>query len=413
VDLALSYAFVTAGYPLVSTVPIAFGLESRVVTVPYRALVLGLSLWSIWRSLERRELYRGALWLPLGMFWVLYLARMLSDTLLFPVPLGAPGGEYFLYGIGTTFIPMIALFARPTEATLRLALRLTVWMAAVSLVAVLYLGATTLLSGEVSGALLAGRFELFTLNSISLGHLGVSLTTLALVRLGTGEIRTLLGKLGLVGAALLGLVCAGVAASKGPLLALLVNLVCLLYLDYRQGHRVRALGAAFLAPLVGLPVVLYLDQLGFGSLSRFSEAMGDPSVESVSVRVDLLNRGWAQFLAHPILGSSLEERVMLAYPHNLVVESFMAVGIVGGLTYLTFHLVGLGRALRLVASRPSAAWVGILCFQYSVSALFSGSIYLAGTMWAMLAASIALTSGSEALHRRASTAPPLSQAIPT
>jgi hypothetical protein len=387
-DLAILYAVTVAGYALISTIPIAFELESRVVTVPYRAAVLALSVWSILRSFAKNELYQGALWIPLGIFWTLYLGRMLADTFVFPVELGQPAAEYFLYGIGTTFIPMVAMFARPSEATLRAALRLTVLTSFVALAAVLYLGAKAVLSGELMAI---GRFELRTLNPISLGHVGVSLTTLALFTLLLPERRSWLSVLTLVAASGIGLECTLITASKGPLLALLLNVACLLVLDWRRGHQKRALVGAVIAPLLGSQLAIYFeDRLGFGVISRFQEALDDPTVASVSERVDVQRRAWEQFLSHPVLGSSLEERVSLFYPHNTIVESFMAVGVVGGVAYLAYHAFGLLRALRLIASRTEAAWVGILCLQYTLSAMFSGSLYGNGAMWAFLSAGIAI-----------------------
>ena len=80
----------------------------------------------------------------------------------------------------------------------------------------------------------------------------------------------------------------------------------------------------------------------------------------------------------------------LTYPHNTFLESFMAIGALGGLCYAAFHLIALWRALLVVVARPGAAWVGILCVQYTVGALLSGSLYTSNTMWALLAAVVAV-----------------------
>ena len=385
-DLAALYAAAIAGYPLVASVPVAFDLESRAVSVPFRAVVLGLSIWTVSRSVRRRELYTGSLWVPLGIFWVLYLARMLSDTFLRPVPLSQPPDEYFLYAVGTCLVPMLALFTKPSDATLGLALRLTTFVGAVALVTMGYLSAQALLAGEFGGVE-TGRLELWTLNPISLGHLGASVATLAMFQLRMPLNGPRGSSVALLAAAAIGLVSTGVAASNGPLLALAINFAFLLFLDWRDGHRVRALVCAVVVPFVALQGALYLEQLGFGVISRAQIALDDPT------RFELLRGARDQFLAHPILGSSLEERVSLTYPHNSFVESFMAVGVVGGLAYTAFHLTSLRRALGLLIARPASAWLGILCVQYTVSALFSGSLYASNTMWALLAAVSAAAEG--------------------
>jgi len=342
-------------------------------------------------------MYSGALWFPLGLFWTMYVARMVADTVVFPQELSLPRGEYFLYGLGTTFIPMLALFARPTEATLRLAIRLLIGMGFVALTAVLYIGARLVTSGEITLAASSGRFELLTLDPISLGHVGVALATASVATLRISPSRSSWRSAPLLAAVALGVAGAGMSASKGPLLALLLNMGWLILLDWRKGNRRRATLAAVILPTLGLQLAFFFeDRLGFGVISRFQTALNDPSVASVSVRLDTLSRAWAQFLAHPFLGSSLEERVALIYPHNLTIESFMAVGAVGGLMYLVFQCIGIFRAVRVILTRPTAAWVGILCLQYVLSSMFSGSLFGSGAMWALFAACIAISDDAQA-----------------
>src|SRR5882672_1463885 len=380
--LGVLYAAAVAGYPLIAAVPILLTLESRSISVPFRAVILALSIVVLLYSVHKRVLYTGALWVPLVVFWALYLSRMLSDTLFRPIPLSQPPTEYFLYGFGTCFLPMLALFTRASDATLRFALRLTTLVAGIAVITAMYLGIQSLLKGDF-GSVMSSRFELWTLNPISLGHLGASLATLALFQLRSRADRTRGTWIFLVGAVAIGLTCTGVAASRGPIVALIVNCCFLLFLDWHEGHRLRVIVAALIIPLLAIQGARYLEELGFGVISRVQLAWEDP------IRIDLLQGALAQFLAHPLMGSSLEERVSLTYPHNTFVESFMAVGLLGGLAYAAFHVMALQRAMRLLISRPAAGWLAILCVQYTISALFSGSVYASNTMWALLAAVVA------------------------
>jgi len=78
------------------------------------------------------------------------------------------------------------------------------------------------------------------------------------------------------------------------------------------------------------------------------------------------------------------------YPHNTFLESFMAVGVVGGLAYTFFHLGALRAAWRLIVSRPEHAWVAILCVQYTIGASFSGALWDWSMLWSLLAAVVAV-----------------------
>src|SRR5262245_18075032 len=56
-DVAILYALAVAGYALVAGLPLLFGTDSRATAVPFRAIVLALSLWALFRSVARKELY--------------------------------------------------------------------------------------------------------------------------------------------------------------------------------------------------------------------------------------------------------------------------------------------------------------------------------------------------------------------
>ncbi len=381
--LAILYAIAIAGYALIATVPVALGFGNRLITVPFRGLVLVLSIWVVVGAARRRELYTGVLWLPLAVFWALYTGRLLLDTLIDPVPLGYPGGEYFLYALGTCLVPMLAFFVRPNDATLALAVRLTTAMSAIAVLTVSYVATRLVLAGDI-GTIITGRLELRTLNPISFGHLGVSLIIVSLSQLREAP-RGHARAIALLAAAMLGVVATGLSASKGPILAVAISLILLLLLDWRSGRPLRAVAAGVLILLLGIQGAFYVEEhFGFAIISRFQVAMDDP------LRADLMRGALQQFLSHPLTGSSLEERVLLMYPHNTFLESFMAVGVVGGLAYTFFHLGALRAAWRLIVSRPEHAWVAILCVQYTIGASFSGALWDWSMLWSLLAAVVAV-----------------------
>ena len=83
---ALLYAMVIAGYPLVSVFPVLFKVDSRYFSIPFRALVLALGLWAIVRvGIRYRRFCRSKAWIPLSVFWILYLIRLLVDTVILEV----------------------------------------------------------------------------------------------------------------------------------------------------------------------------------------------------------------------------------------------------------------------------------------------------------------------------------------
>jgi hypothetical protein len=371
------------GYPLVAGIPIILQLESRVISVPFRVSLLIASIFCVAQSFSRRRFYRGTVWVPLAVFWVLYTGRIVLDTVLDPVPLGTPPSDYALFAIGICLVPMLAAFQRPSELTLRTTIHWMTLLGTVAILLNLYAALTTLLSGNLAG-IITGRFELETLNPISMGHLGTTVAGLAifqLLRSSTRRERALL-----LGALAIALVAVGVAASKGPLLALAINLVLLLVLDWRAGSYLRVLTIAAAAPILALAGARFLESQGFSIITRTQGAFDDP------IRFNLIGGAIDQYLNAPWFGSSLDERVSLTYPHNSIIESFMATGIVGGLCFCLVFAAGVFQSLRLVILRDEVAWVGLIALQYAIGSLFSGSLYTANTMWVFLAAAMTLHS---------------------
>ena len=386
-SIALLFGLTVAGYPLISAIPVLFGLDSRAVSIPYRAFVALLSLGVIVSvAIRRRKAYSGLFWFPFAVFWALYLLRLVLDTVFLPSPLRLSAAEYFMYSIGMVFIPTVALLIRQDDKTLELGLRVTTAMTAVACAAAVLLGAKSVASGDLS-FLVTGRLATDTLNSISLGHLGASLfilSTFLLLRKRSPSHVPNAVLMGLIG---LGLLAVGASASRGPILVLLTVFPVLLWSAYRNGARIRA-------PFVGLLVIggalaamqSLQENLGFSVVSRLALAANYAEDPSSQGRVELIRGAWGAYLDHPVLGSGLEEPASGFYPHNVVVESFMATGIFGGLAFAALVVLSLAATWRLMKNDPANGWIALLYLQYLVGAQFSGSLSGSPEMWCLMAA---------------------------
>src|SRR5665213_594049 len=175
---ALLFAFTIAGYSLVSAIPSLTGVDSRVVSIPFRAISLGLALLVGMVLGVRHRLYRGAAWFPLLTFWVLYVIRMAVDTVFDPIPVKLTGLEYAAWGLGTCFIPLIAFLSDPGDEVLLLAEKYSFYACAGALAGALVANYIELSQG-ISDTYASGRLGTDTLNPISLGHLAVSVVLIS------------------------------------------------------------------------------------------------------------------------------------------------------------------------------------------------------------------------------------------
>jgi O-antigen ligase len=399
--LALLYALTLVGFPLVSTLPTLLGVGSQVVSVPFRMLVLGLAgaIGYLW-LLNRTRLCGGAAVYLALLFWLLLLGRVFMDTVFDPLP-GEPGmpvSQYLQLSIGACFLPALAFLQIPTVATLDLARRLTEVLGAIAMVALLYLG----LRGFFDGSIFR-RLSTEVLNPISVGHLGVTVfvATLAGLSTSTGIMRVL--RYALVA---LSLVVVVASVSRGPILAAMV--VALLYVfagQLRNGLSLAALFAriALIVGAIGIFAfaIYYLESnANVQVIARFAEVFADASSQE---RLLLFSGAWQQFAEQPVLGQAYVELRLMTYPHNLVIETLMATGVVGLTLLLLILLGGTIAGARVLAEPPQVAWPALLVVQYLVLLLFSGSILLESRLWAMLFAVFAIDAGLRAGREPAET----------
>ncbi|MFW8602431.1 O-antigen ligase family protein [Desulfobacterota bacterium M19] len=390
--VALLLGMIVAGYPLVSNLPGFLNVESRIISVPFRAFVLLLSIaLIISRVICKRHIYLGVLWFPLLVFWSFYFIRILLDTVLFPIPLRLDISEYYLFSIGVCFIPMVALMAWFDNDTQRKSFNLTVIIAAISSVLALYSVYLDYISGDTYNSVEVGRMALKTLNPISMGHLGVSLAILCVFYFVSKRTTSLINALLFALMLVLGVFVALAGASRGPILALVI---VLLYYFFHSLKKKISLKSLLFAPLFFFLLYKFATiiqaNIGFNCIARFQHFMNS-NAGVPSVRMVLYEDAWSQFIHNPVFGSALEELNSGFYPHNLIIESFMSTGLVGGIAFCTILILGLWSAVTIMRLRPSYGWVSLLFFQYVIGAQFSGSLYQCGTMWALLGAVIGLS----------------------
>ena len=267
--LVLLYGVAIAGYPLVSILNVLLGIPNRLTSVPFRAIVLGLSVAVAVRAGTRStQFYRGLLWAPLALFILLYLYRMYADTVLAPIPLTMPPVEFLSFGLGVTFIPMLPFF-EPLGARARdLAVPFIQRMAALAAVLVLLVGIRQFLAGDLL-ALWRGRFGTETLNPISLGHLGASIAVLAAYRIVWEPPEGVFRRVLLTGSLVLGAITVAASASRGPMLAGLVAIAALWLLPLRGRARAAMLAITGVLALIAVAAAVRVeDRLGLPIVSR-------------------------------------------------------------------------------------------------------------------------------------------------
>jgi O-antigen ligase len=189
----------------------------------------------------------------------------------------------------------------------------------------------------------------------------------------------------------LGLALMTVAATRGPIVSLLVILFTL---GANAAIRVIRDSAKSIVTLLVLSAVFFMfpmqllqyveQHYGFTVLSGL-ELMGTEYDQSAESRRTSFAGAWEQFLENPIVGDSLEEKLTGFYPHNNILEAFMATGILGGSMMVLLYLFSIATAIKLIASKSTYSWIGVILLQYIVGTQFSGAIWSSDALFCLMA----------------------------
>lgn len=351
---------VVVGYPVAGLLAAALNLDSLVAAVPLRVAVVALAfrLLLVPPSAPRRRPH----W-AVDMFAVLYLVRLLWDTAVVGVPGAAAALVFF---VATVLIPAAALRLHAGDLDHDLAARLLLRMGGGVCLAALAMHALGI-GAERSLTEATGRLWFEALNPISLGHAAVSALIGAMCLAGT-RLRGMDCALLLAGS-IAALATIALAGSRGPLISL--GAAALVYMIASRRWFWILLVAA-----VATIALMDSDSLVLERLTTIDEDA------SAFERLLLQQSALSAFASSPVVGSAFVEPEMLTYPHNIFIETAMALGVVGLVVLLLTLARVVKRGIREVSQRRLL--VTLLLVQYLVAAQFSGALWGHATLWAAL-----------------------------
>lgn len=373
-------ASAVAGYPLVASLAGLFGVESFQISIIFRLLVLLISLFILLTYFANRsQSFTSRHLIALLIFWFAYLLRLSYETLNDAVTLSREPLDYWLWSIGACIFPALALSTIRKECT-HLAALLPTWILTyIVVITVLFYGSGTYLSADGIETEI-GRLNIKGLDPISSGHIGSSLVILSFWQLFFQWRKRIFWQIIGAVASLAGFYLVFLSGSRGPLLALLIVLLVF----------AAAIGKRKIVPYVfSLAIVFFIltpilsnimDQGDYSALNRITNFTQGEDL-SIATRQMSYVGALTQFFESPIFGDSIEEKLTGFYPHNVILEAFMATGLIGGVAFLFLLAFTTQTAFKILLSRSSSGWVALIYLQYLIAAQTSGAIYTVTTFW--------------------------------
>lgn len=225
-----------------------------------------------------------------------------------------------------------------------------------------------------------------SMDTIGFGHLGTTITLLAISLFYQKGIN-ILHKLLSLWAIVTGLFISVAAGSRGALVALIICFIAYLYMN---GHKMKVLiGLPILAVLLLalLPILndFLLNTMDNHALERLYNSIYAPENmdnDVTSGRDILYDKAWHNFINSPLIGSTFF--IEGEYVHNSVLESFMGMGIFGGLLFIIMAIYSLVVAFHMAEQNKQYLFCTLLFVQYLSYSLFSRTLSMLPLFWMSL-----------------------------
>lgn len=193
-------------------------------------------------------------------------------------------------------------------------------------------------------------------------------------------------------AIILGFLMLVLGASRGPFVSFILSLVVMIFYKLKVSKSqviqvaklvlVSTILILFVKNTVGKNITLE-DLSMFNRMSQFVE---DRQGDKEEARDRAYKNAWNDFLNYPLVGSSFVDSVGRFYPHNIILELFMATGLTGAFLYFGFFLSMLYFLARVIldAMGPSMFFFGIFLIPILLGNMFSGCLFQSIDLWIMM-----------------------------
>lgn len=391
-------AILAFGYPLTAVWTLTLGLEGQPINILVRLAVIVLFLLSLLKAIiERSTIPRSAVFLII--FFFLYGFRLAYDVLVQGiVPATSTASYILLYFFALTFFSAISITVSYDQKDVGLIHK---WLFGMLIVTNISLSFFALTSGDiVAQEAFSGRVGVMgadevtaILNPITVSLMGALLSVFVIGRLATvakGDIGTQLLHVALFALGIVNLLMGG---SRGPIVAFVVAAllagVSVIRISNKRGDfRVQPRIVFYLA--CASIVLLYLalsSRFSIFVFDRFKDMFLGRQVRLVEQRDFVYEAAWNDFVSSPLIGNSYLTLNETTMPHNAFLESFAAIGILGGGLYIVCMFIFMQGIWSITSGKigAHAYAIGLTATALAVMSLTSGAIGQQPEVWTMIA----------------------------
>ncbi len=352
--------------------------NSNIINAPFRYGFLLFSLVLITLNIlfvrKRKEIIRP--FLLINIFWVLYLIRISVDILLFDIklPLDNPFINYFGFAFGVCFLPSLNtqfINIKSIDKFYKYLFPTFLFLAVISIpIALTSLQEFSRASGGVG------------FQTLSYGYFGSAVTIISLFRLLNTKSTITKHLINIIGI-IIGTIIMGLSASKGPFFGLF--LILIIYFFSKLSFRKFLVFGSII--IIGIVYSSYYFSFTTTIGSSLEKRLNKFAEEGDQNRLLLYENAINEAIDNPIFGNHfvIEDGFGTGvYPHNFIIEAFMAMGIFGGILFLVIVAKSFIITYKVLNNYQEYSWIPLLYLVYLFRGMFSGALYNSGFFWVLL-----------------------------
>ncbi|MDQ8203599.1 O-antigen ligase family protein [Pelagicoccus sp. SDUM812003] len=395
--LVTLFAWALLGKQLLFMLAIVLNVPTRVLTIPSHMATVGLALASVVVVFfATRFRYFPLHWivLPFSAFWMFYFMRIVIDYQaqgsMFAPPKDATYSVSYIAqkAIGTCLLPSVAVLLNTHWAAWRKTQTVCFTMAVLiagSFFAI-YRENIFSFSGRMNPGDETGDFA--TISSLQLGYSGLVLLIFFLFMYFSERPKNVWKALLLYSVGAVGMLLIVGSASRGPVVGFVFMAVPFGFSLFFRGEPGKFIKFVVGVATFGAIALIAAQLTGSSVFDRLLSIHHDVVSQSdQSDRLVFYENAWNSFLESPIIGSQ-SSLGGYAYPHNLILESLMAVGIVGTIPLLVVIGYAFYCSWALLVRYPKLGWLSLAFYAYFCGSLFSGSLFSNAAFWISMAGTI-------------------------
>ncbi len=380
------YILLLAGYIAISCFPYFLSVESRTITIPFRAIVLmsslGIIVYSYYFKINFKFHIADYFFI---FFWIVYLVAIYFSfkNYLFAPEIVNKKSEIYLRVVGVSFLPSLAILTcNPKHLNYQFILKNVYIVFFLILLLNVFWGIEYDYQGRSSG--------ISSTYSISFGHYGTTLALLSMYYLVFKNKNSFFETLVYLGGIVLGLYIIYASATRSPLVSLLIALGYIVYLKTNFKYLV-----ALILCLLSLVVLVYFLNIEVGTIrgnAFFSRLNAMIVSGNSSGRGEIYKQAITVFKNNPFFGGSFLFKDGL-YAHNFILDILMSMGFFGLLIFIVFFknsmlfVLNVKKQLNL---NLDSLWINIIFVQFVIFASFSSSLFDMPEFWYLMAMTMIL-----------------------